>query len=822
MKNINHKIIEKNRNQKWINKKYFSNHDLSKKPFTIILPPPNVTGKLHLGHAWDAFIQDVIIRYKKLKGFDVLFLPGVDHAGIATQIKVEERLREQNIFKQDLGRDKFLEQIWSWKDEYYNIIKQQWHSLGIALDYESERFTLDDLSNKAVLKVFIDLYNKNIIYRAKKAINWDPKQQTTLSNMEVNNKAVEQKMYYIKYELKNQPNNFLIVGTTRIETIPSDVALCVNPNDERYKHLINQEVIHPFTKKIIPIISDEYIDMNFASGVMKVSAHSIVDIDIINKNNLEIHESITKDGKMNSLALEFEGLDRFEARKEFYKKLEKENLIDKVENVISNVGFSERSNEIIEILVFDQWFIDMKPLSQKLETHLNSKQAVSFLPTRFKKVLKKWSENAYDWNISRQLWWGHRIPAWYKNGKMKVQVESPGKDWKQDEDVLDTWFSSGLAPFSFLGWPENNTKTSRYFPTSLLVTGWDIIFFWVLRMYIFGLEVMNDKPFNQVLLHGLIRDEQGRKMSKSLNNGIDPMDIIDNYGSDVLRESLIFHSTPGQDIKFSNDKLEAAWNFNNKIWNIANFIKQMKDETTSIQDRDKWILNQIYKLNKTIDKHMKKYEFTLIYKEIYKFIFDDLSSWYIEFSKIEPSQKQALNIFKKVLIILHPFIPFLTDYLYEELYNEELLETQKINLKSYKDIVYIDEVIEIVQNLRQYREKYSISKKIRLEYCIKNKNINSKAIQMINKLINGEYKENNTAFYKTNNFEIFINLNSEFLKKQVENQQKEIEKIKFEIERAKNLLSNSNFLTKAPKEKVLIEKKKLFEYEQKLKSYTKK
>nr|WP_033161481.1 valine--tRNA ligase [[Mycoplasma] collis] len=825
MKTINYKIIEKNRNDKWIKNKYFSSHDLSKKPFTIILPPPNVTGKLHLGHAWNSYIQDVIIRYKKLKGYDVLFLPAVDHAGIATQIKVEQRLQSENISKFDLGREKFVEQIWKWKDEYYFIIKSQWNSLGLALDYSSERFTLDELSNKAVSKVFIDFYNKNLIYKAKKAVNWDPKQKTTLSNMEVINKAIEQKMYYLKYKLVNDNVNDkeenLIVATTRIETIPSDVALCVNPKDARYKHLIGKNVIHPFTKKTIPIISDEYIDVDFGSGIMKVSAHSAIDIDIINKNKLEIKESINKDGKMNSLALEFENLDRFEARTKIYEKLKNENLIDKVENVISNVGFSERTNEIIEILVFDQWFVDMKPLSEKVKNHLNSKKAVNFFPKRFKNVLEKWLEKVHDWNISRQLWWGHRIPAWYKNNELKVQIESPGEGWKQETDVLDTWFSSGLAPFSFLGWPKNEQKLNHYFPTNLLVTGWDIIFFWVLRMYLFSLETLDEKPFEQVLLHGLIRDENGLKMSKSLNNGIDPMEVIEKYGSDVLRGSLIFHSSPGQDIKFSKNKLDSSWAFNNKIWNIANYIKQMKDENNTLQDKDKWILNQIFKLNKNIDKYMKKYEFTLIYKEIYKFIFEDLSSWYIEFSKTEQNKNQALEIFKKVLIILHPFIPFLTDYLYEDLYKEQLLEAEELKLKQYKNILYIDHVIEIVQNLRQYREKYEISKKIKLEYFIANANIDAKAIEMINKLINGKYIENKTLLYKTTNFDIYLNLEESILEKINENKAKEIEKLKFEISRAENLLNNPNFVKKAPEEKIKAEKEKLKNYREKLASYLK-
>ncbi|WP_436358646.1 valine--tRNA ligase [Mycoplasma sp. 480] len=822
-KNFNHKDIEKNRNQKWINKKYFSYHDSSKRPFTIIVPPPNVTGKLHLGHAWDEYIQDTIIRYKKLKGYDVLFLPAVDHAGIATQTKVEELLRKENKTRHDLGREKFLEEVWKWKDEYYNKIKEQWNSLGLALDYTNERFTLDKDANEAVLKIFVDFYNKGWIYKDKKAINWDPKQKTALSNIEIINKPINQKMYYIKYFIENS-DEFLTVATTRIETIPSDVALGVNPEDKRYKSLVGKNVIHPFTKKIIPIIEDDYIDKKFASGVMKVSAHAMADIDIIKKHNLEINESINPDGKMNSLALEFEGLDRFQAREQIYQKLLKENYIVKTEEIISNVGYSERSGEVSEIIMSEQWFVKMEDLQKMLLNHLKSKNAVKFYPKRFQTVIKKWMENVYDWTISRQLWWGHRIPAWYKNEEMKVQIESPGEGWIQDLDVLDTWFSSGLAPFVFLGWPQSNEKINRYFPTSLLVTGWDIIFFWVARMYFFSLSVMDEKPFDEVLLHGLIRDEKGIKMSKSLGNGIDPMEVIEQYGADVLRESLIFNSTPGQDIKFSKDKIDAAWIFNNKLWNIVKYFYELEECSTcqEITDKDKWISNKLSHLNKNIDKFMKKYDFTLVYKAIHKFIFEDLSSWYIELSKTNPNKTFGLEIIKKLLIILHPFCPFLTDYLFEKLFNQELLEHENTDITTYRNVNYIDKVIEIVKNLRQYREKHSISKKEVLKYWIVDKKLDVTSILMINNMCNAELFENKHSVLKTENFEIYIQLSAEHEKKEAERIKEEIKIIEFEIKRAENMLSNSNFLAKAPKEKIENEEKKLKLYKEKLKLYIEK
>ncbi|WGI36778.1 valine--tRNA ligase [Mesomycoplasma lagogenitalium] len=822
MKSIySHIEIEKNRNDKWIKKGFFSTHDNRKKPFTIVLPPPNVTGKLHLGHAWDGFIQDVVIRYKKLKGYDVLFLPAVDHAGIATQIKVEERLNKQNISRYDLGREKFLNQVWNWKDEYYQVIKKQWNTLGLALDYSNERFTLDKEANEAVLKVFIDFYNKGLIYKDFKAINWDPKQRTALSNIEVINKPTIQKMYYIKYFIENS-DKFLTVATTRIETIASDVALAVNPEDKRYKNIVGKYVIHPFTKKRIPIISDDYIDKKFGSGVMKVSAHATADIDIIKKHNLKINECINLDGKMNSLALEFENLDRFEARELMYKKLLKENFIVKVEQITSNVGYSERSGEVVEIMMSNQWFVKMETLAKKVLDHLKTKDGIKFLPSRFVNIIKKWMENVYDWTISRQLWWGHRIPAWYKDGQMKVQIDSPGENWVQDEDVLDTWFSSGLAPFAFLGWPQSEEKLRKYFPTSLLVTGWDIIFFWVARMYFFSLENLNKKPFDQVLLHGLIRDKDGKKMSKSLGNGIDPMEVIEKYGSDVLREALIFNSTPGQDIRFSEEKLDAAWSINNKLWNIVKYINDLNDDNNLLSDKDKWIWNKLYELNKNIDKYMKKYDFTLIYKEIHKFIYEHLSSWYIEFTKTQPNKKNALELLEKLFVILHPFMPFLTDYLYEKMFNKELLDNDEIKIKKFKNISHVDDLIEIVTNLRQYREKHNISKKEIIEYWIKDFDFDSDFINSINKMCNSKIVKNSVSLLKTNKFEIYINLSKDYLAKEKERILKEIDFIKFEIKRAENILNNPKFMEKAPKEKIIIEQEKLKNYQEKLKLYQEK
>lgn len=590
LKNYDHKLVEAGIESKWRTKGYFSNHDPKKQPFSILMPPPNVTGKLHLGHAIDMYIQDTIIRYKKLKGFDVMWLPGMDHAGIATQSKVEDVLyKTTGQTRHDLGREAFVNKIWEWKDEYASIFKEQWAKIGLALDYSKERFTLDAKANQAVNDVFIDLYNKGFIYRGARAINWDVKLQTAISNIEVINEPTLQKMYYIKYFLENS-NDYLTIATVRTETLLSDVAVVFNPNDERFKHLEGSYVIHPLTGERLPIIGHEYVDPEFGTGLMKLSAHAEADINIIQELGMEIRETIDKNGLINAPKSQFDKLERFDARVKIAQYLLENNFIEKVEEVISNVGVSDRSKTPVEILVLPQWFVKMEHFANLILEDIKSDKGVKFYPKRFEETMIKWMENIHDWNISRQLWWGHQIPAWYDaNGNIKVQQQSPGKGWVQDPDVLDTWFSSGIAPFSFLGWPQKTSDLSRYYPFSLLVTGYDIIFFWVARMYFFGKEFMDQKPFERVLLHGLIRDEQGRKMSKSLNNGVDPMDMVEQYGSDSLRWFLITNTSPGMDIKFSTEKVQSAWRINNKLWNIAVFINSIQGE--SAQKKRCWLMN---------------------------------------------------------------------------------------------------------------------------------------------------------------------------------------------------------------------------------------
>ncbi|UUM19213.1 valine--tRNA ligase [Mycoplasma sp. 1018B] len=809
--------------KKWIKRKYFSIHDDTKKPFVVLLPPPNVTGILHIGHAFDTYLQDTILRFKKMENYDTFYIAGMDHAGIATQSKIENLLlQNENLTKYDLGKEEFLKRVWNWKEEYAAKFRKQWQALGLSLDYEKERFTLDEKSNIAVNKTFIDLYNQNLIYRDVKAINWDVKLKTAISNIEIVNKSVEQEMLYIKYYLENS-SEYLTIATTRPETLLSDVAVVYNPKDHRYKNLLNVKIIHPITKKIIPLIADEYVDINFGSGLMKLSAHSEIDIDLIKKHNLEIIETINQEGLIISNIKKFNNLNRENARKVIKEYLEKNNLLLKAEKIISNVGYSERSDTPIEILVRPQWFVKMKDLSEKLLNHLDSSDAVNIFPSRFKETLIKWMENAHDWTISRQLWWGHQIPAWYKDDQIKVQIESPGEDWKRDEDVLDTWFSSALTPFSFLGWPTENKMLERYFPTNLLVTGYDIIFFWVARMYFLSLKLTNKKPFENILIHGLVRDQLGRKMSKSLNNGVDPMDLIKEYGSDSLRWYLVTNSTPGLDINFSTEGLKKSWNFANKIWNIARFIENLNDEK-EFNPADQWIRDQIHELRQKIIKAMNKYELTIIGAEIEKFVNDIFSSRYIEVLKVSVNKKEILKNFKKLLIILHPFMPFLTDYLFETLYKEEILEqnVQKVKMKCRKRSNHSDleNVFKIVDLLRKYRETKQISKKD-IIYFYPDILLTNFDLKVIYKLANAKIKDNRDFLIAQNNIKLYILMNDEQKNNYFKDLNNKIDFCLNEITRAENILKNEQFLLKAPKNKILEEQNKLKMYKNNLLAYQK-
>ncbi|WP_308700626.1 valine--tRNA ligase [Mycoplasma enhydrae] len=827
-KTFNHIIVEEGRNQKWIDMKAFINHDLSKEPFTIILPPPNVTGKLHIGHALDTYIADTIIRYKKLKGYDVMWVPGKDHAGIATQAVVEKHLATQGMDKYKLGRDKFIKEIWKWKQVYSENINKQWAKLGLALDYSAERFTFDDEANEAVMKAFIDLYNEGLIYRDTKPISWDTKLKTALSNIEVIPTEVKQKMYYIKYPIKDS-SQYLIVATTRPETMFSDVALALNPLDPRFSILKESLIVHPLTKREIPIVSDDKIDLKFGTGIMKVSAHATDDIDIIKKYNLLINECIDDEGKMNSLAGALEGVDRFEARELVVELLEKNGYISKTENIVSNVGYSERSKEPIEILVKKQWFVRMQGLSEDLLRHLSSTNGIKIRPKRFEDNLVKWMENIHDWTISRQIWWGHRIPAWYKDDQVLVQKNSPGEGWEQETDVLDTWFSSGLAPFMFLGWPQNSARIKRYYPTNLLVTAYDILFFWVSRMYFQGLHFMHEKPFEELLLHGIVRDSKGKKMSKSLGNGIDPIEVIGEYGSDVLKMALVFNTSPGQDLNFGQEKIKASRLFLNKFWNIARLISPLpvnlaeKIDFSLLDEYDKWILDEFNFMTTNIDLAMKNYEFSIVYKHIYDFIINKFSSWYLEFLKFKKNDYFIHYLFRDILIVLHPYMPFLTDYLFETIYNEEILETDlnKYSIEEEYKTNTIDNLIELITLLRKYREEKQISKSNILEYSIKDIKLSESQHTIVSKLANFIWKENEDFSIKSSFGEIFICQRKEDRESEILELKKLIANTMKEIEFNEKYINNPDFIAKAKPEMISQKQAKLEQHKKNLEFYKK-
>ncbi|MEO1768194.1 valine--tRNA ligase [Candidatus Enterococcus ferrettii] len=730
---FNPQEVEAGRYQKWLDEDLFKpSEDQSAKPYSIVIPPPNVTGKLHLGHAWDTTLQDMIIRQKRMQGYDTLWLPGMDHAGIATQAKVEEKLREQGISRYDLGREKFVDQVWEWKEEYAGHIREQWSKLGLSLDYKRERFTLDEGLSDAVRKVFVSLYEKELIYRGEYIINWDPQAKTALSDIEVIHKDVEGAFYHLSYPLADG-SGALELATTRPETMLGDTAVAVHPEDERYQDFIGKTVILPLMDKEIPVIADEYVDREFGTGVVKITpAHDPNDFEVGNRHDLPRVNVMNEDGSMNDLAGKYAGMDRFTARKAIVSDLKEMDRLIKIEKMVHSVGHSERTGVVVEPRLSTQWFVKMKPLADQAIQNQNTDDAVNFFPPRFNQTFLSWMDNVHDWVISRQLWWGHRIPAWYnkQTGEMYVGMEAPAdaENWEQDPDVLDTWFSSALWPFSTMGWPDTDSADfKRYFPTNTLVTGYDIIFFWVSRMIFQSLEFTNERPFENVLIHGLIRDEQGRKMSKSLGNGIDPMDVIDQYGADALRWFLSTGSAPGQDVRFSYEKMDAAWNFINKIWNASRFvIMNIEDFTIDNIDltgektvADRWILTR---LNETIEKVTKlfdQFEFGEAGRQLYNFMWDDFCDWYIEMSKEilygedEAAKKTTksilIHVLDQTLRLLHPIMPFVTETIWEKLPHEgdsivvaayPTVEAEYNDENAAKGMEVLKELIRSVRNIR--------------------------------------------------------------------------------------------------------------------------
>ena len=819
-------LVEKGKYEFWLNNKTFlAGNDKSKRPFAIVIPPPNVTGNLHIGHAWDTTLQDIIIRYKKLCGFDALWVPGMDHAGIATQAKVDEKLSKMGINPRTLSREDWLKYAWDWKEEYANNIHKQWAKLGLALDYSRERFTLDEGLSKAVRKVFVDLYNKGLIYRGYRIINWDPKAQTALSNEEVIYKDVKGYFYHLKYIIEGT-DKYLDVATTRPETLFGDTAVAVNPSDERYKNLIGKNVVLPIVGRLIPIIGDEHADPEFGTGCVKITpAHDPNDYEVGKRHNLKEIICINPDATMNENAGIYQGLSREEAREKLVSDLEKKGLLLSKEEITHNVGHSERTGVMIEPYLSSQWFVKMRPLADRvLENQKNKDTKVNFVPKRYEKTMNHWMEITYDWCISRQLWWGHRIPAWYKGDEIYVGENAPtGEGWVQDEDVLDTWFSSALWPFSTLGWPNKTDDLDRYFPNDVLVTGYDIIPFWVNRMTFQSLEFMNERPFKDCLIHGLIRDKQGRKMSKSLGNGVNPIDVIDKYGCDSLRLFLTTNSAPGMDLRYDEEKVASSWNFINKLWNASRYVIM---NTNNLNDNnykeynnyDKWILTKYNNVIKQVTKYMDKYEFHNAFNTLYSFIWDDYCSSYIEISKIylnDTSKSVLLNILIGIIKMLHPFIPFVTEEIYQNLPFKEsksIMESSYpvYNKKEVYDILETTEILNDITSLRNFKAENNIinSDAVKIEYLFDEK-LYDGLIKFKNKVDNIEDSIKYESKYAILYFEVKNKVSEEDI-------QKEIEELEKSINKRKNLLSNENFVKRAPENIVANEKQKLIEEEEKL------
>ena len=833
-KKYDHLSIECGKYEFWKDNNYFQAGDLAKEPFTIVIPPPNVTGKLHLGHAWDTTLQDIIIRYKRMDGYDALWLPGMDHAGIATQAKIDKKLKELGYNPRSMDREEWLKHAWEWKEEYAKTIHEQWAKLGLSLDYSKERFTLDDGLSDAVKKVFVDLYNEGLIYRGERIINWDPEAMTALSNEEVIYKDVEGAFYHIKYYLEDS-DDYLSVATTRPETLFGDTAVAVNPSDDRYKDLIGKKVKLPLVNKLIPIIGDVHADPEFGTGVVKITpAHDPNDFEVGNRHNLDRIIVMNPDGTMNENAFKYASMDRFACREAVVKDLEELGLLIKVEKIVHAVGHSERTDVMVEPYLSKQWFVKMRPLADRVLLNQKNKDTkVNFVPERFEKIMNHWMEITYDWCISRQLWWGHRIPAWYRGEEVYVGVNPPDSfGWVQDSDVLDTWFSSALWPFSTLGWPNMTDLLKRHYPNDVLVTGYDIIPFWVNRMTFQGLHFTNERPFKDCLIHGLIRDKNGRKMSKSLGNGVDPMDVIDKYGADSLRFFLATSSASGQDLRYDEEKVKSTWNFINKLWNASRFclmnISSLKEVNfDNLNVSDKWILTKYEKVVKDVRRYMDKYEFNNVGSIIYSFVWNDFCDNYIEMAKFSSDTDATKSTLYYVLIgiikMLHPFMPYVTEEIYQNLPfkdNDSIMISTypkyDLNLVFEQDAKVIDNLIEFVANFRNVKQENNIGKNFKVkinndsDYTLIKKmlklddNIIDTELNITKyEVISGIY--NITLYYEKEETEEDLI----FKKKQCENLEKS-------IARRRGLLNNPSYVSKAPSHLVSEEREKLKKEEEEL------
>ncbi|MFG6148366.1 valine--tRNA ligase [Halobacillus sp. B23F22_1] len=848
--------VEQNRYQYWVDGKFFeATGDKGKEPYTVVIPPPNVTGKLHLGHAWDTTLQDILTRVKRMQGYDVLWLPGMDHAGIATQAKVEAKLKEQGTSRYDLGREAFLEKSWEWKKEYAQFIRTQWEKLGLGLDYSRERFTLDKGLSEAVKEVFVKLYERDLIYRGEYIINWDPSTKTALSDIEVEYKDVQGAFYHMRYPLKNE-DGAIEVATTRPETMLGDTAVAVHPKDERYKHLIGKKAILPIIGREIEIVADDYVDMDFGSGAVKITpAHDPNDFEIGNRHDLERVLVMNEDGTMNENAGKYKGMDRFECRTQIVEDLQESNVLFEIEEHVHSVGHSERSGAVVEPYLSTQWFVNMEPLAKQAVDLQSSDDKVNFVPDRFEKTYLNWMGNIRDWCISRQLWWGHRIPAWYhkETGEIYVGKEAPAdeENWEQDEDVLDTWFSSALWPFSTMGWPdEANEDFQRYFPTNVLVTGYDIIFFWVSRMIFQSIEFTNRRPFEDVLIHGLVRDAEGRKMSKSLGNGVDPMDVIEKYGADSLRYFLSTGSSPGQDLRFQWEKVESTWNFANKIWNASRFalmnMGDIKYEDIDLTGEksvaDEWILTRLNQTVEQVTKNIDRYEFGEAGRHLYNFIWDEFCDWYIEMAKLPlyGEDKQRIHTTRSILAyvldqtmrMLHPFMPFITEEIWQHLPHEGESITQaswpKVNddFHNEKAVEEMERLVSIIRSVRNIRAEVDtpMSKEIQL------------MIQAKDDKVVAELEKNRSYLERfCNPSELAISTDLQAPEKamsavvtgaelylplagliniddEIKRLEKEWEKWDKEVSRVQKKLSNEGFVSKAPEHVVEEERKKESDY----------
>ncbi|MBE5926706.1 MAG: valine--tRNA ligase [Lachnospiraceae bacterium] len=865
-KNYNPSEIEQKLYDKWEEKKYFhAEVNRDKKPFTIVMPPPNITGQLHMGHALDNTMQDIIIRYKRMAGFEALWLPGTDHASIATEAKIVEKMREEGVSKEDLGRDGFLERAWEWKKQYGGRIVSQLKKIGSSCDWDRERFTMDEGCNKAVKEVFINLYNKGQIYRGERIINWCPKCLTSISDAEVEYEDQAGHFWHLRYQLSDG-SGYINLATTRPETLLGDTAVAVNPNDERYKDLIGKTVILPIVHREIPIVADDYVEMEFGTGVVKITpAHDPNDFEVGLRHNLEVINVMTDDAKITEDYPQYAGMDRYEARKAIVKDLEAEGALVKIEDYSHNVGTCYRCHTTVEPRVSKQWFVKMEELAKPaIEAVKNGD--TKFVPPHFDKTYYHWLENIRDWCISRQLWWGHRIPAFYCDdcGEMVVTKDDKaicpkcGKEMRQDPDTLDTWFSSALWPFSTLGWPENTEEMEYFYPTNTLVTGYDIIFFWVIRMVFSGLEHTGKTPFDTVLIHGLVRDSLGRKMSKSLGNGIDPLEVIEKYGADALRFTLITGNAPGNDMRFYYERVEASRNFANKVWNASRFIMMnmpeggiAKVDEGTLTNADKWILSKANDLVKDVTENLEKYELGIAAAKLYDFIWEEFCDWYIEmvkprlYSDDNTTKDAALYTLQEVLVtalkLLHPYMPFVTEEIFTTLQEKE----ESIMVSEWpvytEDRCYkveeesVEVIKEAVRNIRNIRSEmnvppsrkalvYVVSENEKIRNIFEDGKVFFQTLSYSNDVIVQNDKSGiaddavSTVIPEATIYIPFAELVD--VEKEIERLKKEQEKLTKELARVNGMLANPNFVNKAPEAKINEEKEKQAKYAQMMEQVT--